>query len=48
MQEYTPDITDTSLRGLPLYYADFDKEYNTATSAGLLSWLRHYQTLIIQ
>lgn len=34
MQEYTPDITDTSLRGLPLYYADFDKEYNTSTSAG--------------
>ena len=28
MQEYAPDITDTSLRGLPLYYADFDKEYN--------------------
>ena len=34
MQEYTPDITDTSLRGLPLYYADFDKEYNTSGSAG--------------
>jgi len=34
MQEYTPDITDTSLRGLPLYYADFDKEYNTSASAG--------------
>ena len=34
MQEYTPDITDTSLRGLPLYYADFDKEYNTSVSAG--------------
>ena len=34
MQEYAPDITDTSLRGLPLYYADFDKEYNTSTSAG--------------
>ena len=34
MQEYVPDITDTSLRGLPLYYADFDKEYNTSVSAG--------------
>jgi|TARA_R110000803_G_scaffold205667_1_gene272510 hypothetical protein len=34
MQEYAPDITDTSLRGLPLYYADFDKEYNTSVSAG--------------
>ena len=28
MQEFTPDITDTSLRGLPKYYADFDR--NTA------------------
>ena len=34
MQEYAPDITDTSLRGLPLYYADFDKEYNTSVSSG--------------
>jgi hypothetical protein len=34
MQEYTPDITDTSLRGLPKYYADFDKEYSTSGSSG--------------
>ena len=34
MQEYTPDITDTSLRGLPLYYADFDKEYSASGSSG--------------
>ena len=34
MQEYTPDITDTSLRGLPLYYADFDKEYSASASSG--------------
>tara|TARA_R100000700_G_scaffold1422_1_gene3509 strand:+ start:783 stop:1457 length:675 start_codon:yes stop_codon:yes gene_type:complete len=34
MQEFTPDITDTSLRGLPLYYADFDKEYSTSGSSG--------------
>ena len=34
MQEYSPDITDTSLRGLPLYYADFDKEYSTSGSSG--------------
>ena len=33
MQEYTPDITDTSLRGLPLYYADFDKEYSASGSS---------------
>ena len=32
MQEYVPDITDTSLRGLPLYYADFDKEFSTSSS----------------
>ena len=32
MQEYVPDITDTSLRGLPLYYADFDKELTTESS----------------
>jgi len=34
MQEYSPNITDTSLRGLPLYYADFDKEYSTSGSSG--------------
>ena len=34
MQEYVPDIADTSLRGLPLYYADFDKEYSTSSSSG--------------
>tara|TARA_R100000231_G_scaffold127871_1_gene98773 strand:+ start:3679 stop:4353 length:675 start_codon:yes stop_codon:yes gene_type:complete len=34
MQEFTPDITDTSLRGLPKYYADFDKEYSTSGSSG--------------
>ena len=34
MQEFTPDITDTSLRGLPKYYADFDKEYSTSSSSG--------------
>jgi len=32
MQEYVPDITDTSLRGLPLYYADYDKELTTESS----------------
>ena len=34
MQEYTPDISDTSLRGLPKYYADYDKAYSTSTSSG--------------
>ena len=34
MQEFTPDLTDTSLRGLPKYYADFDKEYSTSGSSG--------------
>ena len=34
MQEYTPDINDTSLRGLPKYYADYDKAYSTSTSSG--------------
>jgi len=34
MQEYTPDISDTSLRGLPKYYADYDKEYSTASNSG--------------
>ena len=34
MQEYTPDISDTALRGLPKYYADYDKAYSTSTSSG--------------
>jgi len=29
MQEYDPDPTDSSARGLPLYYADFDKDLNS-------------------
>tara|TARA_R100000664_G_C2744379_1_gene132384 strand:- start:657 stop:1337 length:681 start_codon:yes stop_codon:yes gene_type:complete len=31
MQEYCPNPTDTSDFGLPLYYADFDKELHTGT-----------------
>jgi hypothetical protein len=34
MREYTPDPTDTSLRGLPKYYGDFDKEISTASNNG--------------
>tara|TARA_B100000214_G_scaffold353994_1_gene310486 strand:- start:407 stop:1084 length:678 start_codon:yes stop_codon:yes gene_type:complete len=34
MQEYAPDLSDTSLRGLPKYYADFDKSYATSSSSG--------------
>ncbi len=34
MQEYAPDPTDTTARGLPLYYGDFDKELSTATNNG--------------
>ena len=34
MQEYTPDLNDTSLRGLPKYYADYDKAYSTSSSSG--------------
>ena len=34
MQEYTVDVSDTSLRGKPLYYADFDKELSTASNNG--------------
>jgi hypothetical protein len=34
MREYTPDPTDTSLRGLPKYYADFDKELSSSTDNG--------------
>jgi hypothetical protein len=29
MQEYDPDPTDSTARGLPLYYADFDKDLNS-------------------
>ena len=32
----SPDITDTSLRGLPLYYADFDKELTLQKVAGTI------------
>ena len=34
MQEYSEDPADTNLRGLPLYYADFDKELSTASNNG--------------
>jgi hypothetical protein len=34
MQEFTPDLNDTSLRGLPEYYADFDKSFATSSSSG--------------
>ena len=34
MQEYTVDPTDSTLRGKPLYYADYDKELSTASSNG--------------
>ena len=34
MQEYTPDLNDTSLRGLPKYYADYDKAYSTSSDSG--------------
>ena len=34
MQEYSEDPADTNLRGLPLYYAEFDKELSTASSNG--------------
>ena len=34
MQEYSEDPTDSTLRGLPLYYADFDKELSTASNNG--------------
>ena len=32
MQEFTPDLDDTSLRGLPEYYADFDKSVATSSA----------------
>tara|TARA_B100001250_G_scaffold122124_1_gene103647 strand:+ start:15656 stop:16330 length:675 start_codon:yes stop_codon:yes gene_type:complete len=34
MREFSVDPTDTTLRGQPLYYADFDKELSTATDNG--------------
>ena len=34
MREFYVDPTDTTLRGQPLYYADFDKELSTATDNG--------------
>ena len=36
MQEYAPDPTDTSDRGLPLYYGDFDKNLNTGLQESTL------------
>tara|TARA_R100000935_G_scaffold1773_1_gene5378 strand:- start:2145 stop:2819 length:675 start_codon:yes stop_codon:yes gene_type:complete len=34
MREYSVDPTDTSLRGLPKYYGDFDKDLPTASDNG--------------
>ena len=34
MQEYSPDLSDTTIRGLPKYYADFDKSFATSSSSG--------------
>jgi len=34
MREYSNDAVDTSERGRPLYYGDFDKELSTASSNG--------------
>jgi hypothetical protein len=34
MQEYDPDPTDSSARGLPKYYAQFDKDLSTASDNG--------------
>lgn len=34
MREYSVDPTDSNLRGLPKYYADFDKELSTASNNG--------------
>ena len=36
MQEYAPDPTDSSTRGLPLYYGDFDKDLNTGLKESTL------------
>ena len=34
MREYSVDATASTLRGLPKYYADFDKELSTASNNG--------------
>jgi|TARA_Y100000114_G_scaffold74755_1_gene68538 hypothetical protein len=34
MQEYVEDISDTSLRGLPLYYAQYDKQLSSGADNG--------------
>jgi hypothetical protein len=34
MREYNVDPTDATLRGLPLYYADFDKDLSTGSDNG--------------
>ena len=34
MREYAPDPTDTAARGMPKYYADFDKELSTGSDNG--------------
>ena len=34
MREFSVDPTDTTARGQPLYYADFDKELSTASNNG--------------
>ena len=34
MREYSNDAVDTSERGRPLYYADFDKELSTGSDNG--------------
>ena len=34
MQEYSVDVSDTSLRSKPLYYADFDKELSSGSNSG--------------
>jgi hypothetical protein len=34
MREFIVDPTDTTLRGLPKYYGDFDKELSTASNNG--------------
>lgn len=34
VKEYTKDVSDSSLRGLPKYYADYDKELSSSSSDG--------------
>jgi|TARA_R100001086_G_scaffold80707_1_gene39461 hypothetical protein len=34
MQEYAEDISDTTIRGLPLYYAQYDKQLSTGSDNG--------------